>query len=91
MSNHNPALKSAVEQDTKVSSADDRIQTRIRGVIKLTEQELERVSGGTRTKSSEVHANLHAEYYPPHRDVTAITSLRFPLGYGRGTASETDN
>jgi len=46
MSNDNPTK---VEQDTKISCADDLIQIRINGDTELTEQELERVSGGRNT------------------------------------------
>ena len=56
MSNDNPTK---VEQDTKISCADDLIQIRINGDTELTEQELERVSGG-RNKQSEAKANLKA-------------------------------
>jgi hypothetical protein len=46
----------------------DQSKTELRelsGDVELTEQALERVSGGTRTKSSEARANMNAAYAGP--------------------------
>jgi hypothetical protein len=62
MSNNNAALKTKVEQETKIASEDDLIRVRTTDDVELTEQELNRVSGG-RSKQSEAKANLKAQSY----------------------------